>query len=153
MSWDGALASIEAHLVAAGAAVTPKITDVRHGEPKDIRNPQGVLAYWYAGDRDSQTGGNTLTKTNIEEGVRIQLYVPGSIRLRGQTDTVEKYLRAVIREVKRRLWADGDLGQADIIGLDIEGTETGWFEISGVEARSAGFTVWIDLPFVDDISP
>lgn len=153
MSWEAALDTLQAHLVAAGAAVTPRITDVRHGEPKDLRSAKAVLAYWYVGDRESQTGGNTLTKTNIEEGVRIQLYVPGSVRLRNQTDAAELYIRAVVREIKRRLWGDGDLGQADVIGLDIDGTETGWFEVSGVEARTAGFTVWIDQPFVDDITP
>ncbi len=151
MSWDGALGALEADLVAAGATLTPKITTVREGEP-DALSTVPVLAYWYAGDRESSTGGNTLTRTNIEEGVRIQVYVPGSIRLPNVTASTERYLRAAVRAVKAALWGDASMG-GNTIGIDLDGTETGWFEVSAVLARTAGFTAWLDLAEVDVIAP
>lgn len=151
MSWDGALAALKADLVAAGASITPKITTIREGEP-DALSTVGVIAYWYAGDRESSTGGNTLTRTNIEEGIRIQVYVPGSIRLPNVTASTERYLRAAVRAIKAQLWADASL-DSNTIGIDLDGTETGWFEVSAVLARTAGFTAWLDLAEVDPILP
>lgn len=152
MSWDGVLATIETHLTTAGASLNPKATDIRHGEPKAFSSSKPVIAYWYAGDRESQTGGNTFTRTNIEEGVRIQLYAPDTIRLRNKTDVTEQYLRAGVRAIKAALWGDASLG-GNAIGLDLDGSETGWFEVSAVLARTVGFTAWIDLAEVDVIAP
>lgn len=152
MSWDGVLTTIEGHLATAGASLDPKATDIRPGEPKDFSSVQPVIAYWYAGDRESQTGGNTFTRTNIEEGLRIQLYVPDTIRLRNKADATERYLRAGVRAIKAALWADASLG-GNAIGLDLDSSETGWFEISGVLARTVGFNAWIDLAEVDVIAP
>lgn len=152
MSWDAALSAFEAHLRTAGDSLSPQATDVRHGEPKDFSSTKPVIAYWYAGDRESQTGGNTLTRTNLEEGVRVQLYVPDTIRLRNKTDVTEQYLRAGVRAIKAALWGDASLG-GNAIGLDLDGSETGWFEVSAVLARTVGFTAWIDLAEVDVIAP
>lgn len=152
MAWQDTLDVIEAHLLAAGATLTPKVTNIRHGEPTALSSGKPVYAYWYAGDRESQTGGNTFTRTNLEEGIRIQLYAPGTIRLRNQTDTTEQFLRAGVRAIKARLWGDAALG-GNTIGLDLDGSETGWFEISGMLARTVGFTAWLDLAEVDVIAP
>lgn len=151
MSWEAALDVIDAHLLAAGATLTPKVTTVRDSEP-DALSTVPVFAYWYAGDRESSTGGNTLTRTNLEEGVRIQVYVPSSIRLPTVAGTLERYLRAATRAVKAQLWGDASL-DGNVIGIDLDGTETGWFEVSGILARTAGFTAWLDLAEVDVIAP
>lgn len=152
MSWDGVLSTFEAHLRSAGATLSPKATDIRHGEPKDFSTAKPVIAWWYAGDRESTTGGNTLTRTNIEEGLHVQVYLPGTVRLRNQTDDTERWLRAAVRAIKAALWGDASLG-GNAIGLDLDGSETGWFEVSAVLARTVGFTAWIDLPEVDVIVP
>jgi hypothetical protein len=148
--WQETLDLIKAHLLAAGATLDPKLTDVRDHEPTDIRMTAPLAAYWYAGDRESETGGNTMTAVNIEEGIRIQVYWPDSVRM--EAGAVERYLRAAVRAIKARLWNDASLG-GHTIGLDLDGSETGWFEISGIVARSVGFTAWLDLAEVATIAP
>ena len=92
MSWAGVLSTIDAHLVTAGATLTPPVTAIRQGEPDAVTTP--VFAYWYIGDRESKTGGNTLARTNLEEGVLIRGYFPGSLRVKSQDAALEVLVQA-----------------------------------------------------------
>src|SRR3972149_3011596 len=78
MSWAGVIAAIDADLVTAGATLSPAITEIRQGEPDAVNMP--IIGYWYVGDRESLTGGNSFGKTNIEEGGLVRIYRPGSAR-------------------------------------------------------------------------
>jgi len=149
MSWAGIIAAIDADLVAAGATVSPAILTIRQGEPDTVNLP--VIGYWYVGDRESLTGGNTFGKTNIEEGVLIRIYRPGSVRATSLDDSLEVWIRSAIRACKAALWGDAHLGN-NAIGLDITDTVAGWENIGNVLCRIATFTVWVDEAFVDDIA-
>src|SRR3990172_5690158 len=112
MSWTGVIAAIDADLVAAGATVSPAIVTIRQGEPDAVNLP--VIGYWYVGDRESLTGGNTFGKTNIEEGVLIRIYRPGSVRATGLDDSLEVWVRSAARACKAALWGDAPLGGKSI---------------------------------------
>lgn len=150
MSWSGVLTAIDAHLVAAGATLTPTVTAVRQGEPDAVTTP--VFAYWYAGDRESETGGNTFGRTNIEEAVVIRGYFPGSTRVRSQDATLEELVQAAKAAIRARIWADFELG-GNAIGVDIQPTTSGWAQVGDSFARTFEFTVWVDLAEVDPITP
>ncbi len=150
MSWAGVIAAIDAHLVAAGASLTPSVTAVRQGEPDAVTVP--VFAYWYAGDRESETGGNTFGVTNLEEAVAVRGYFPGTVRAKSQDATLEVLIQAAKAAIRSALWADALLG-GNAIGIDITPTQSGWTQVGDALARSFEFTVWVDLAGVDDITP
>ncbi len=150
MSWANAMAAIGTNLTAAGATISPAIKTVVEGEPDTVNVP--AYAYWYAGDRDSATGGNTFGKTNIEEGVEVTVYWPGSVRFPSGNQTVERWLHDATRAAKHALWTDIELG-GNAIGLDIDETVAGWASIGGTLCRIATFVVWVDEAWVDDIAP
>jgi hypothetical protein len=149
MTWAGALSAIDAHLVAAGATLTPPITAVRQGEPDAVNTT--TFAYWYGGDRP-EDGANTLGQTTIEELVVIRGYFPGSIRTLSQDATVEVQLQAAKAAVRTRLWGDIDLG-GHAIGLALDPTQTGWTVVGDALCRMFEISLWVDLGFVDTISP
>lgn len=150
MSWSGALAALQADLVAAGATLSPAITIVRQGEPDSLN--ADVIAYEYGGDRESGTGGNTLSKTNIEERVTVTVYLRGSVRATTIDGSLEVRLREANRAIKNALWGDWSLG-GNSIGISIEPSETAWALIGEQLARTVAFDIYIDLAEVDDIAP
>ena len=140
---------MEAVLGPAGATLSPAISDIRQGEPDAVNMP--IIGYWYVGDRESLTGGNTFGKTNIEEGVLVRIYRPGSVRATSLDDSLEVWVRNAVRACKAALWGDAHLGN-NAIGLDITDTVAGWENIGNVLCRIATFTVWVDEAFIDDIT-
>ena len=150
MAWADLLAVVDTHLVAAGATLTPPVTGIRHGEPDAVTTP--VFAYWYGGDRESTTGGNTFGKTNIEEMLIIRGYFPGSLRVKSQDAALEELIRAAKAAIRLRLWADGQLG-GNAIGIDLDPTLSGWSVVGGSIVRTFEFVLWCDLAEVDTIAP
>ena len=150
MSWDLAMVALNAHLVAAGATLSPKVTTIWDGEPNAVNGP--LFASWYAGDRESTSGGNSLSKTNIEEGVVVTIYWPTSVRFPSGAMALERWLRAAVRAVKHELWADTDLG-GNAIGIDVGDASATWDIPGGALCRIARFTLWVDEAWVDDIAP
>src|SRR3972149_2432195 len=122
MSWAGVIAAIDADLVTAGATLSPAITEIRQGEPDAVNMP--IIGYWYVGDREAEAGGDSLTKTNIEEGVLARISRPGSVRATSLDDSLEVWVRSAVRACKAALWGDAHLG-GDRIGLDGPDTRAG----------------------------
>jgi hypothetical protein len=154
MSWSGVLTTLDAILVTAGKIATladaNKVTLVRQGEPGGVNVP--TLAYWWTGDRESQTGGNSLNKTNVEEGLQIMAYWPVQDRSEGLMDRLENDIRTMKQAITAGLWGDATLG-GNCIGITIDSVTGGWQDINGRYARVLDMRVWIDLAFVDDIAP
>lgn len=148
MSWSGAMAALETNLDLAAADAS--IAIVRHGEP-DILNGD-TLAYWAGpGSRVSHTGGNTLSKVNIERGATVRAYLFGTDRSAAVAEAWELRLVAIEEAIFTRLWADAGLG-GHAIGIDIEGSEYGWIDVGTVKARTLELVVWIDLAEVASIA-
>ena len=144
------LSTIDSHLVAAGLTLTPPVTAIRHGEPDAVTTP--VFAYWYAGDRESTTGGNTLGKTNLQEGIVIRGYFPGSLRVMSQDAVLEVLVQSAKAAIRNRLWGDGYLG-GNCISLELENTVAGWSVVGNAVVRTFEFVLWVDLAEVDTIAP
>lgn len=151
MTWAGVLTNYHAHLVTAGATLSPKITTVLRGQPSALTTVP-IVAYWWGGRRESSTGGNTLTKVNVEEALVTMIYVPESVRLPNRAQTVEDYLRDAVNAFQNQLWADYDLGGACLGIADLDAVEAGWATVSNIEARIASFTTWVDLAEVHTIA-
>src|SRR3970040_1661266 len=123
--------------------------DTARGGPGAVNTP--IIGYWDVGDRESETGGNSLTKTNIEEGVLVRIYRPGSVRATSLDDSLEVWVRSAVRACKAALWGDVYL-DGNSIGLSITDTVAAWENVANVLCRTATFTVWVDQAFVDDIT-
>lgn len=154
MSYAGAVTTYQARLVAAGQAVTPKITTVVRGEPKALAQVP-VIAYWWGGRRESDTGGNTFGKVNVQEGLVTTIYVPDSVRLKNRASQIEDYLRSVVDAIWEQLWNSGpqawSLG-GHAIGIELSTVAVGWADVSKITARTADFTTWVDLAEVHTIA-
>ena len=151
MSWSGVVSVYNAHLVTAGATLSPKITTVLRGQPTGLTTVP-VISYWWGGRRESTTGGNTLTRVNLEEALVTMIYVPESVRLPNRAETIEDYLRGAVDAFQSELWGDVQLG-GNAIGIsELDAVESGWATVSGTEARMASWTVWVDLAEVHSIA-
>jgi hypothetical protein len=149
MSWTGAVAAIKTHLTTQGAALTNPIGIVRETEPLSI--PARMIAFWYSGDRQSATGGNTLTKTNIEEQFTIRAYWPVADNSETLAAARDAEVHALLRLISAALWGDVELG-GQAIGLSVEPAEVGWLDVDGANVRTLTVPVWVDLAEVDTIS-
>lgn len=152
MSWADVLTVYHAHLVTAGATLTPQITTVVRGEPSAVPL-QATIAYWWGGRRESRTGGNTLTRVNLEEALVTEIYAPpDTVRLTNVNQTIEDYLYAAVFAVHAELWGDAHLGENAIAIAGLTETSTGWMERGNSLARMASFTTWVDLAEVHVIA-
>lgn len=155
MSWSGAVTAYHARLVAAGQLVTPKITNIARGEPKALAQVP-VIAYWWGGRRESETGGNTFGKVNVQEGLVTGVYIPDSVRLKNRATQIEDYARAVVDAIWDQLWSGGGASSWNLggnaIGIELSTVEVGWVEVSKITARTAFFTTWVDLAEVHTIA-
>lgn len=153
MSFSGAITTIESHLTAAGAAVSPAITTISAGEPAAVTVP--TLAWWYLGWRPWEQ--NTLAKTQVQEGIAIRAYFPGSIRVSASgslNSTLESRLQAIGAALRTRVWGDVDLGtNATGIGISVEGLPlAGWTQVGSSLCRITGFDLWFDVAEPDPIT-
>ena len=149
MSWTGAMTALAANLTTGAAAIADPITLVRAGMPETITVDQ--IAYWASGSRDSQTGGNTLTKVNRERGVQVVAYLRGSMRASVADETLELRLIELEGQLLVALWADADLG-GNAIGITIDEITYDWAVVGDQVARTLQFIVWVDLAELATIS-
>jgi uncharacterized membrane protein len=151
MAWEGAIDRYATILAAAGAACNPAISSISRGEPKAIAKIAHI-GYWWGGRRTSSTGGNTLTRVNLEEAITTTIYIPETIRLPSAAGATEDYLRAVVFEIHNRVWADATLGGTCIGVRGLTETEAAWQTVSDLTARTATFICWVDLAEVHVIA-
>jgi hypothetical protein len=149
MSWSGAIAALHADLALAAADVSPAIPLVRAGEPDSLNTD--MVAYWMVSGKESDTGGNTLTKVNWQIAVQVTGYIRGSVRAGSIDSTTEARVMALSEAMLVRLWADWGLG-GHAIGIAIPDMDYGWIVVGDQLARSVQFTVYIDLAEVATIS-
>lgn len=149
MSWTGAVAQIKTHLTTAGASLTNPIGIVRETEPLSI--PGRMISFWWSGDRQSETGGNTLAKTNIEEQFTLRAYWPVADNAETLAAARDAEAHALLRAITALLWGDIDLG-GSAIGVSLSPAEVGWLDVDGANVRTLTVTLWVDLAEVDTIS-
>lgn len=142
MSWSGVLSTVHTHLTTAGASLSPTITLIRRGEPFSSLERQ--IAYWYDGDQESTTGGNTLTRVNIQERLTIRCYWPVLNRDAQWMSDIEVQVQAANRAIQSALWGDAHLGE-NAIGLDIGNTQAGWQPVGEAWIRVLTIPVLVDL--------
>jgi hypothetical protein len=146
MSWAGVLSTVDAHLVTAGATLTPAITVVRRGEPYSLGRQ--MIAYWYAGDREH---ANTLTSTTIDEHLVIRCYWPVPNRDDVLAAALEVSVQQANRAIQARLWGDAHLGE-NVIGLDIDPAEAGWEAWGEAWIRTLTVSLWCWMVDVETIA-
>lgn len=149
MTYALALPVLAAHLVTVGAALSRPILDVRQGEPPTVAAP--LIWYAYQGDRESQTGGNTLNRTNLEEGLEVGVSWPINDPSRTDRTPLETLVHEAKASIKARLWGDVTLG-GNCISLDVGDAVTEYGVIDGALIRTLRIPVWIDLAEVDTIA-
>jgi hypothetical protein len=150
MSWADAMTVLATNLATAGATLTPAIQTVVEGEPDTVNVP--AFAYWYVGDRDGTQIPNSVATTDIEEGVDVTLYWPGSVRFPSGNQTVERWLHDATRAAKHALWEDFTLG-GNVASMEIEPAAAGWATVGGAVCRIVTFTVWLAETDVDTFTP
>jgi hypothetical protein len=149
MSWSGVLSTVQTHCETAGAALTPPITYVRASEPVAV--PQDMIAYWYDGDQESTTGGNTFGKVNTQERLTITFYWRVEDRKDSYAADLEVTARTANRALHAALWGDVKLG-GNCIGIDMGPTQMAWAQHEpGKWARTLTATLIVDLAETEDI--
>lgn len=133
MSYDSAVTVLESHLDAV--ATTYKYT-TQGGEPGTP--PRKLIAWWFDGDGENDLIGETLTDHPFGDRIRVRVYIPVATRAVNPSRAVEMELRAVIRAIKTRLWADRDLG-GNVESLVIDDSDTGWLSLDNGWFRVASF--------------
>lgn len=124
----------------------------QRGEPSNLTLFKGV-AYWYEGFQESSTGGNSLTKVNIQEKITIRWYIPVISRDAGFAERQEDQMQAANAATLTQLWSDPHLSAApDVIGgLEITGSSTAWQAVNEQWSRVLSIPVLIDLSWVATI--
>lgn len=150
MSYEAAMTVIGNHLTTAGNSTTPKTTYVRRGEPITMPDTP-MLAWYYDGERESSTGGNTMGgKTNIEAKVIIAGLYPIGDTGDHVSAALDAWTFATVRAITAALWADAELG-GNTIGIDVEDPAPMWWSEGGF-VRGFEIPVWLDLAEVDTIA-
>ena len=150
MSWSGVLSTLQTHLETVGAALTPAITYVRASEPAAL--PQDMIVYWYEGDQESTTGGNTFGKVNTQERLTITVFWRVGDRKDDYAADLEVSAREANRAIQAALWGDTYLG-GNAIGLDIGSTSMGWVQYEpGRWARTLTLPLVVEMAETATIS-
>ena len=145
-----ALANLETHLVAAGTAITPNITDVGAGE---AGTPAvASIRYWYNGDGDpARMARRTLTRESVGERVTIQALWAVASRDKPIAASLEARVRALKVAIKTALNGDSDLG-ASCESILVGDAEAGWLNAGGGTWRSLNIPLTIDMTDTDTIA-
>jgi hypothetical protein len=107
-NWANLQAVLRAHLVAAGAAVTPAIPVVRLAGPQA---PVRCITCEYEGDETNPfTGGNTLSQRQTGERLEIKVWLPVASFDQAAAEATETMLMTIKEQVKARIAADENLG-------------------------------------------
>lgn len=147
MSFSGALTVMDTHLVAAGAALDPKIHDVAQGERANLRRR---IDYFVAeiGAPDRMGNHETLTDWMFGVTVNVRIYIPVPDRSETLAANIEADLYAITVDIVTRLMGDYSLG-GNATAMTIDGAEFGWLNMPGW-LRVA--TIPVGLDFVEQVS-
>jgi hypothetical protein len=154
MTWAGAISALETALTTAAATVNALDTskepfDVKGGPPFSATSRQ--VRYWYEGDQESTSGGNTLTRENVEERITIRWYWPVISRDDAWQTAIEIQLQAANRATHSALLGDAHLGE-HAIALRIDETTTGWESVGEAWLRTLDIPIRIDMAEVSVIA-
>lgn len=142
-------AAIESVLTAAGAQVSPAVTQISPGEPGALTNSP-VMAYWYTGERPWEA--NTMAVTQREVGFVIRAYWPGSIRAKASNRNLELEAATFARALYGELLGDVTLnGKATGRGLEVSDPTSGWSTVGSVIARTVSCELWVYMAALDSI--
>ena len=147
MSFAAGLAVLDTHLVAAGAAISPAITNVSQGERASMTRR---IDYYVTGIGDPAKMGGTDTLTDRMFGVIVacRVYIPVPDRSETLAANIEADLYAVSIDIAQRVLGDSTLG-GNCTDLRWEGTEFGWLNMPGwLRVATTPFT----LDFVEVIT-
>lgn len=148
MSVADALTVLEAHLVTAGATISPAITDVARGSRANLDRR---IDYWLEsmGGPERMAGAHaTLSDWMIGLHVRVQVYLPIRDISKTYAKNMEVDIYTVAFNIASRVMGDFTLGgnctamTVDDIVFDIIGT-TGWLLMASIP---------LTLDFVDQIA-
>lgn len=151
MSFSGALTTLDTHLVAAGAAVSPAITDVAQGE-RTTGNSR--IDYWFTeiGDPVRMGGAETLSDRMYGVTVLIRPHIAVSDRRETRNANVEARLYALSIDIVSRVMGDYTLGGNCAAGA-WSGVSAGWTDNGGSMTRSADITFVFDFVEAITIAP
>lgn len=151
MSFAGALTVIETHLTAAGAAISPAITDIGRGERIGLSRR---IDYWYEGDGPSGKLGaaRTLGDEMVGERVAIRVVLPVTDRSVKLATDIDAEVQSIKTEIKKRLIGDSQLG-SNIVDLSVGTAEAGWSGEGGAWARTLEIDLVLDFVDVLVIAP
>jgi len=151
MSFAAALTTIDAHMLAAGTALSRKILLILPGEPA---NPPGNCgAYWYEGDGPpAHFPPRTLTDQMIGERVTCRYYWSVSSRDKVAMSNLEADVQAVNRDVQARLAADSTLG-GNCKDLLVGPADAAWLQLDGGLWRTLSIPLVLDFVEIQTIAP
>jgi hypothetical protein len=141
MSWQTAL---KAHLVAAGAAVTPPITLVRMSLPQ---GPVRQITCEYLGDEDSPWGPNSLATRQVGEHFDIKVWLPVSGFDLKASEDMDTLLQTVKEQIVSRLEGDGTLG-GTCERLVTENAKADWEQWKNADGTGGQIMRTITIPLV-----
>ena len=146
MSFVAGLAILDTHLVAAGAAISPTITNVSQGERASMTRR---IDYYVTAIGEPQKMGahTTLTDWMFGVGINIRIYVPVPDRSETLAANIEADLYAIVVEILTRIIGDSKLG-GNCTDMTVNDTEFGWLNMPGW-LRVA--TIPLVLDFVEQI--
>lgn len=148
MTFAGALGVLDTHLTAAGAAVSPTITNIAQGERA---SGQRRIDYWFVsvGDPSRMSNGETLSDRMLGVEVMVRVYVPVADRRESLNASIEADLYAISVDIVSRVMGDFTLG-GECAALRWDGIETGWQDSNGAWLRISDVTFTLD--FVEQIT-
>ena len=143
MSFSGALTTLDTHLVAAGAAISPKITNVAQGERASAARR---IDYWFteAGGPARMGGQRTLTDEMFGVVILVRVCIPVTDRREALNAAIETDLYAISIDIADRVVGDSTLG-GNCTDLRWDGVTTGWQDAGGTWLRIADITFTLDL--------
>ena len=148
MTLAAALAVLDTHLVAAGATISPAITDVAQGERANLHRRAD---YWLDGITAPErfTGAHaTFTDWMVGIGVTCRFYLPVADRAETYAANIETDIYTLAFNLASRVMGDFTLG-GNCTAITIHDIEFGWLSATGW-LRVA--TIPLVLDFVDQIT-
>lgn len=151
MTFAAGLAVIDAHMLAAGTALTRPIRLILPGEPSTP--PGNCGAYWYEGDGPPvHFPARTLTDEMVGERVTLRWYWQVSSRDKVAMGNLEADLRAVKVDLKSRLSGDSTLG-GNCVDLDVGDADAAWLNLDGGLWRTLTIPLVLDYVDIQTIAP
>lgn len=150
MSVAAALTVLDAHLVTAGATITPAITDVAKGLRENLHRR---IDYWFEtiGAPERMAGSHaTLSDWMVGLAVTVRVYLPVPDRSETYAANVETDLYTVAFNVAVRVMGDFTLG-GNCTAMTVNDIPFGWISAPGGGWLRVA-TIPLVLDFVDQIA-